>query len=505
MRVAVVAPPDASPRRARLAIAHPARALRAVPRGFWTCFVMATVNACVWAVVTPTFQVPDEIVHTGYAQYLAETGRVPRPIDTQAGHINPSEELGRAASLVPFSYQGSPSWVESHDRSAQRELSGDLGRKHEAAAGAAANYPPLYYAVEAIPYKAASAGTLYDRLLAMRLFSALFAGLTAGFCFLFVRELLPGRPLAALTAGIAVAFQPLMAFVSGGVNAEAMLYAAGAALFYTVARAFRRGLTPSSGLAVGAALAVALLAKGTALGFIPGVGLALGILMLRARGAARAAAIRGALAAVAASAIPFLTWLLVSAVVYGRSGSSTTSGLASAPPGAGIREQISYVWQLYLPRLPFMDDQFPTSVLRERWFDGFVGRLGYNSYDFPTWVENIAVGIAVVLVALAIVAVLRGRSAVLRRWPELLAYGALTGAILVVVGVAIYRLTPPGLDPIVQARYLLPLLAVYAAIVALAVRAGGRRFGPAIAAAVVVIAAAHNFAAVMLSLERYYS
>lgn len=483
------------------------RAVRSVPRGFWACFVLGTVNACVWAVLTPSFQVPDEVVHAGYAQYLAESGKVPRPFDTRAGAFDVSEEEAAAVNGVPFSYQTVPTWSERTDRDVQRTLDRRLDREHEPAAGAAANYPPLYFALEAIPYHVASGGSFFDRLLAMRLFSALFAGLAAGFCFLFARELLPGAPWAWTVAGAAVAFQPLLAFVSGGVNPEAMLYAAGAALFYTVARAFRRGLTPGTGAAIGAALGVALLAKGSALGFVPAVALALLLIVWRSRPPERRRALKGAALAVAIAGIPFTAWLAASAAVYDRPGASATAGIAVPAADDTLSEEIAYVWQLYLPPLPFMDDRFDFAAPRVIWFDGFIGRFGYNQYSFPGWFNDVALVVALGLAALALAALFRRRDALRRRWPEALTYVAMTAALVLVVGVAVFRLTPSYAQgvPVGQARYLLPLVAIYAAGLALAARAPGRRFGPAVGAAIVVLAAGHNLAAILLSLERYYT
>ena len=48
---------------------------RRIPRAGRACFLIALVNAVIWGVVVPPFQVPDEISHFGYAQYLAGTGR----------------------------------------------------------------------------------------------------------------------------------------------------------------------------------------------------------------------------------------------------------------------------------------------------------------------------------------------------------------------------------------------------------------------------------------------
>ncbi len=56
-----------------------------------------------------------------------------------------------------------------------------------------------------------------------------------------------------------------------------------------------------------------------------------------------------------------------------------------------------------------------------------------------------------------------------------------------------------------QPRYLLPLLGLYGALVALAVRAGGRRWAPALAVALVVLAFGHDIYGQVLTVTRYYA
>ena len=56
-----------------------------------------------------------------------------------------------------------------------------------------------------------------------------------------------------------------------------------------------------------------------------------------------------------------------------------------------------------------------------------------------------------------------------------------------------------------QPRYLLPLLGLYGAVVALAVRAGGRRWAPALAVAFVVLAVGHDIYGQVLTVARYYA
>ena len=55
-----------------------------------------------------------------------------------------------------------------------------------------------------------------------------------------------------------------------------------------------------------------------------------------------------------------------------------------------------------------------------------------------------------------------------------------------------------------QPRYLFPLLALYGALIALAARGAGKRYGPAVGILLVSIAIAHTAASMLLVLTRYY-
>ena len=58
---------------------------------------------------------------------------------------------------------------------------------------------------------------------------------------------------------------------------------------------------------------------------------------------------------------------------------------------------------------------------------------------------------------------------------------------------------------VAQARYLLPLLPLYGALLALAVRGAGRRWMPVVGTAIVVLAFAHDLFAQLLVISRYYA
>ncbi len=473
------------------------------------CAAVAVANAALWAVVTPPFQVPDEHAHMGYAEYVAEAGRPPRSYPSLPAASAFSEEYVAVLESLPFSVEGRPSWSEAYEREVRRGLDGEVSMSPESGAYTAATYPPLYYAFEAVPAWMGSSLNVLDRLYLMRLFSASLAGITVASIFLFLRELLPGTPWAWTVGALVVAFQPVFGFISGGVNNDGMLYAAGATLFFLLARSFHLGLTPRRGLAIGAVAAAGFLTKTTMVGLLPGAGLGLVLLWWRAQGGSRQEAARGALAAGGVLAGVTILWFAVATLVFGRSLATATGGLASEALGqaATFRGQLSYLWQFFLPPLPFMTDTFtgyPGYPVWDVYIQGFVGRFGYFQYGFPTWVNQVGLGVLAVVAALAVVGVTRGRERLRERWPELCCYTGMLVGTLLLIGVAGYRFRIFKGFNFEQTRYLFTLLPLYGALVALAVRAGGRRWGPAAGAFLVVLAAGHSWFALLLTINRYY-
>lgn len=490
-------------------------ALRGVPRGAWLCGAVASLNACAWALLVPAFHVPDETGHVAYVQHLAETSELQRSSSTEAGH---SDELQRALNGLSFfgvigNERNKPIWTAWADAAVARDLAADPARDNGGGFTSATNNPPLYYALEAAPYRAGGWGNLLDRLYLMRLLSALLTGLTVVFVYLFVRELLPGIPWSWPAAALAVAFQPLFGFIGGGVNNDNLLFLACAATFYVLARAFRHGLTPGLGAAAGACAAVGLLAKTTYLAFLPALALAFVLLIVRAGPPGRRAALRASAAALAVVALPVLLYVLVNATVWDRPLRAGGSGeVVSSVAGGGsgkpalIREQLAYFWQLYLPRLPFQKDQFAGYLpLWETWLKGFVAHFGWLDYGFPPWAYVLA-AIAMGAVAAAAAAMLvRFRRRLRPRLGELATYLTAMLGLLLLIAVGGYQARLDGYTyPFEQARYLLPLLGLYGAIAGLGATAGGRRLGPAVGATIVCAAAAHSLWALLATLERYY-
>lgn len=489
-------------------------AVRRVPRAGRACALIALVNALVWSIVVPPFQVPDEISHFGYAQYLAETGKPPP--QTPGARQYSDEEQTALTYLGFFTVVGQPDQrpigTAAEERSLRAALAAHPSRRGQGGPSSATNQPPLYYALAAVPYWLSPSHDILARLALMRLLSALLAAGTVLCVYLLLRELLPGTPWAWTVGALAVAFQPTFMFIAAGVHGDNLLFLASAATLLALARAFRLGLTPRRGAAIGLAMVVGVLGKLTFLALVPGIALGVLLLVWRARGPARRPALAGTGIAAAIIAAPVALYALLNVVAWDRSGGATGGGVTSATVATGamsLKERLDYIWQEALPRLPFMHDELPGFAPWSVWFKGFIGHFGWLDYRFAEWVYLLAGAIFAGVLVLAAGAVTRTLRARGRRWIDWRAPFALVLAVLVagLIGVIgwqgiSYRASTGFAFE--QARYLLPLLGLYALLVALAARGAGRRWGPAVGAGLVVLAMAHGLFAELLTISRYY-
>jgi hypothetical protein len=496
--------------RVRLAPGGSLRAVRAVlrrvPRAAWVCALIAFLNASAWSLIVPPFQGKDEADHFAYVEQLAENEKLPEN-GQENGTYSPQEErvlVGLHYPEVTHSPQTPAISTMAEQQALTEDVSAGESLEGSGEAGIATSEPPLYYAIQIIPYDLAR-GNILTQLQLMRLVGALFGALTALFTFLFLRELLPRTPWAATVGALCVALQPLLAFMAGSVNPDTMSFAVCAAVFFCLARAFRRGLTRRLALALGACIAVGFLTKLNFVGFAAGV--YLGLLVLAVSGA-RSRGRRALLAPVIAAgvgALPVLLYALRNALQH-----HSTFGIASGGTNVLATEsfvnELSYIWQLYLPRLPGMTHYFSgLATYKDIWFDRSVGLYGWMDTLFPAWVDNVA------LVPVAAIALLCGRELVVRRaalrarLPEFGVYATITVAVLVMIGASSY--ISDGLHggaAFGEPRYLLPMIPLLGAVIALAVRGAGRRWAPVVGAAMVILFLGHDVFSQLQVIARYY-
>jgi len=484
------------------------RRLTLVPAAAVACALAALLNTAAWTIIVPAFQVPDEPAHYAYTEYLVQHGKPPRagPQD----HFSSSEEQALAAlrfEQVRFMVDNGTIWTTS-DQTGMRELLDADERRADGNGGAreTASEPPLFYALQALPYELGSGGTLLARLTLMRLCSALLAGVTVLFVFLFLREALPAVPEAWTVGALGVAFAPMFAFMSSGVNSDALLYASSAALFYLLARAFRRGLDARLAVAVGAALGAGLMTKFNALGLVPGTALALLLISVRQQRPPGLRSLVLPALALGVATVPVALEMALNATVWDRPVvGATASNFRTTAVHPAIGPLLSYMWQFYVTPLPGMTRHFISVPFRDLWIDGFVGSFGWVEVKFRPAVY------AVAHVLLAAIALLAGRALVATgrrrraRRSELLSYAALALGVMGFVAVASYISYLRFHASIAQIRYLFPLLPLYGAVLALAARGAGRRLAPIAGTAIVVLAIAHNVFSQLVVIVRYYA
>ncbi|MGH2854853.1 MAG: DUF2142 domain-containing protein [Solirubrobacteraceae bacterium] len=480
-----------------------------MPRAAWVCALLALLNALAWSLITPPFQGKDEVDHFAYVEQLAETGTLPKEGDEQAKKEDYSRQellilLGIHYYEVRFTPATHTISTEAEQRALLKDANAGAPRVGSGYVGIATPEPPLYYALQLIPYAMGSPNML-TQLQLMRLLGVLLGALTALLIFLFLREALPGVPWAATVGALCVALQPLFGFMSGSVNPDTLLYTVAAAIFLCLARAFRRGFTPRLAVALGLLSAAGFMTKLNFVGLAFGVFAGMVVLSVRE---ARARGWREALRPLAIAAGIGLAPVMLYALGNVLS-SHPTLGAASGTAAAdskSLLNELSYAWQLFLPRLPGMPHYFNgMTTYKDIWFDRSVGLYGWMDTVFPTWVDNVA------LVPAAAVALLCGRElfvqrdALRARLPELGIYATITVGVLALVGISSYRTDVVEHElAFGEPRYLLPMLPLLGAAIVLAVRGAGRRWAPAAGAAMVVLFTGHDIFSQLQMIARYY-
>ena len=482
--------------------------LAGVPRAGLACALVAVLNALAWGLIVPAFQVPDEQSHYAYVEYLVQNGQP--PIAQEEDVLSTSEQTALAALRfreMQFQPEEGAVWSRADQSRMERLLAQDAERGDgNGSAREVGSEPPLFYALQAVPYALASGGTVLDRLQLMRLLSALLAGVTVLFVYLFLREALPAVPETWRVGALGVAFLPMFTFVSSGVNSDALLYAACAALFYAIARAFRRGLTRGGAIAIGAALGAGLMTKFNALGLVPGTVFALLLLGIRRERALRPGALVLPVLALAVAAAPVLLEMALNASAWNRPvvGALASNYRTSAldPP---LGQTLSYLWQFYLVPLPGMEEHISAVPFKDMWVRGLVGWFGWVDTTFPARVYDLALVPLAAVVVLAGRTLVRGRRRLRARLAELLSHAVLALGMMAFVALASYIAYLRFGSSVAQTRYLFPLLPLYGALLVLAARGGGRRFAPAIGTTIVVLAMAHTVLSQLVVLARYYA
>jgi 4-amino-4-deoxy-L-arabinose transferase-like glycosyltransferase len=493
--------------RAREALQGTRASLRRVPAAAWTCALIALLNAVTWSIITPPFEGKDEIDHFSYVARLAESKALPEKEGGEEPY--PAEELRVTEALHYYQVRFTPFTPAISSVAEQKALTEEANAgdslKTTGEAGRVSTEAPLYYAMEVIPYYLGGGNPL-TKVQLMRLLSALMTAITVLLSFFFLRELLPRVPWAATVGALCIALQPLLAFMSGSVNPDVLLFTVSAAVLLCLARAFRRGLSRRLAIVLGALIIVGFLTKLNFLGFVLGV--FLGLLLLAVREVRRHGWRALAAPAIAAGIglAPAVLYVLHNVLTHHTAFKVVSENNGSGASLSAIPKELSYTWQMFMPRLPGMTPYFKGMFpLREVWFDRSVGLYGWMDTTFAGWVDNVALVIVGAIALLCGRELYARRQALRARLPELGVYVAIVLGLLVMIGFSSYHsdLIEHELS-FGEPRYLLPALPLLGAVVVLAVRGAGRRWAPVVGAAMVILFLGHDIFSQLQVVARYY-
>lgn len=461
--------------------------------------VAVVVAGIAWACVLPPVQGPDEDSHIAYAQRIAETRSIPwtavSPTPADPG-LPYSTELAYALTFGSVT----PSWGNPFARPARTEAdirywkSQDATLPPDAAADGgftpAMRNPPLYYAYEALPYAAASGGSMFDRVFAMRLGNLPALVAVVVFTWLLAGELFGRRQWLQAVAALAVGLQPQLVHMTAVVNPDVFLAALWTAAVYVMTIIVKRGPTVGRLAWLLALAAASCLTQPRGLAIVAPVIAVLGVLGWRRTRPGRSR--RLATAGIVLTAVLGLAGLVYYAV-------------EGDPSVDRVRQFASYVWQFYLPRLGFMDVSISPIYGVGELFDRFVGVFGMLEVTLPVGALRVLKITALVIAVLAVVGAIARRHELRRRLDLVAVYAAAAIGYLALLHAVAFRSLLTSSDPIITGRYLLPLVWVYGIAVALAVASLPRRVAPIAGGVAVSGALLLQLAAIGLLFARFYA
>jgi 4-amino-4-deoxy-L-arabinose transferase-like glycosyltransferase len=500
---------------------------RRVPAPLALLLGVIVVFGVAWVLIVPAWQAPDEDAHFAYVQSLTEQGRLPGNGTDILSSEQRNSELDTNTDPVVFARDAKPEWGEVAYRYWRNETQGFPRNNGGSSKNKAAQYPPGYYLYESLPYELASSADVLTRLYLMRLFSIAWLLVTAVGAWLLAGELFGRRRHLQLVAAAVTGLWPMLMFVSSSINPDAMLIALWTLATWLGVAILKRGFTPARAAGLCACVGVALVTKATALALLPATTFALAVGAWRLRGRVTRRQALVAASTLAALALPVLVWVLV-AHSDGRSPYQQTelvSATASAPALGGgaaqafsVREFASYLWQFYLPRLPFQTvNHFIFPVIGDYpayqvWIGSGWATFGWVNVWFDSWVYLIFLAVTVLALTGALVTAIRGLRRSTQRWrgprtPWLVgAFLALdVGVLLAGLHWTDYRMFVDGEAPFLQGRYLFPVAGIAAAVAAQALRAVPARLQGVGAGAVIAGLVVFQIACLGLVASRYYA
>lgn len=230
--------------------------------------IAALLSSIVWATFMPLWQFPDEQAHFAQVQNYSELKSSPKQKKDLSFEIYESERIlgtlrdnaGRNKYTYNPDYriEYSNSYVgieENYLKSLPRSSRTEHVKKESP------RYPPLFYVISSLGYLFTYNQDLFVRVFATRLVSSLmFIGIVY-FAYKFSQELFPKEKHLQMATAIAVAFHPMLTFVSSGINNDTLLNLLSVVILYLLMKIVRQGITQKDSFLVAVVFALGALTK----------------------------------------------------------------------------------------------------------------------------------------------------------------------------------------------------------------------------------------------------
>jgi 4-amino-4-deoxy-L-arabinose transferase-like glycosyltransferase len=456
---------QAAPERVGLRRLAPPKSLAAL------LAIVVVVGLC-WALLVPPWQSPDELAHFAYAQSVAESFTLPG-VKGRAGQSSDETFADNAVGASRGAFWPEavpPDWSRApYAAYLAREHGADPPSKSDGSGpSSAAQNPPLYYAFADLGYLIDHGGTTFGRLYAMRISGVLLLALTTVGAWLLAGEIFGLRRLPQLACAAVAGLLPMDTFMSTNVSPDALLITTWTFALWLGARVINLRAQRRDALALCAVTAAAILTKATSYALVVPVLLALFVGWRRCPASERGDALKRIAPAGLVLLAPVLAWLALASST-GRAGINTIGSSPAHPFNVG--QFLSYVWQFYLPRLPFLTPfrTTPQLPVYDIWAHEVTGVFGWLDVVLPHWMYTAA---AYVFAAIAIAAV--GLLTRLRERRHLALLGFFAATVVALLGllhITEYRVLIAGQGQFLQGRYLLPIVSLLGVAVGLIIGA----------------------------------
>lgn len=254
--------------------------------------VLFLLKELLFVFLVPPFTNKDEAAHFLYVQYLVEEKKLPvyegkfstplelsfseeyyqarlavnKAVLEKTQNINLAEKLKKYQQIRSELSGLGRRPLTSDKRNKFTELAYRLPANNQYK-NAAVLYPPLYYLLEALPYKIFYHSDVLTRLYAMRVFSTIFFLLTLILIYLAAKHLTKNL-LFSLSAIIISGLQPIFSYVGSGVNNDVLLVLFCTLIFYLCLKLFDY-INWRRTIILGLVLGLGLLTKQQFLVFLP--------------------------------------------------------------------------------------------------------------------------------------------------------------------------------------------------------------------------------------------